>query len=148
MSYTEKVLIKGSNKKVFDAISRNVQKWWGNTDVPVTAVGDEFTTSFGQTFWKFKIIVFEPNKKIVWNCIDARHIHEGYEGIEKEWIGTSVEWIFNVGSNNNETLLLFTHNGLKPELNCYEICTPAWEMFVTKSLKSFVETGKGMPFLS
>jgi hypothetical protein len=148
MSYTEKVLIKGSRKQVFDAISRHVQEWWGNTDSQVTAVGDEFTTSFDKTYWKFKISEFEHNSKIVWNCIDARHIHTGYDGIEKEWEGTSVEWMLEEGSDKNETLLHFAHNGLKSDLNCYEICTPAWEMFVTKSLKNFIETGKGMPSLS
>jgi len=147
MSYQTKVLIKGSKKQVFDAISQHVQKWWGNTDNPVNAIGDEFTTSFGSTFWKFKISEFEPNSKIVWNCIDAKHIHTGYNGIEKEWEGTFVEWVLEEKAQN-ETILYFAHNGLVPELNCYEICFPAWERFVTQSLKSFVETGKGMPHLS
>jgi uncharacterized protein YndB with AHSA1/START domain len=147
MSYTEEVLIKASNKQVFDAISQHVQKWWGNTDCSVRAIGDEFTTTFDKTYWKFKITEFEADIKIVWSCIDARHIHTGYEGIEKEWVGTSVEWILEE-SGKDETLVLFKHNGLVPELNCYEICFPAWEMFVTRSLKSFVETGIGMPYLS
>ncbi len=147
MSFTLKVSIKGNTKQVFEAISHNVQDWWGNTDYPVSSIGDEFTTSFGSTFWKFKISEFEPNSKIVWNCIDAKHIHTGYDGIEKEWIGTSVEWK-KEESIQGKTLLYFTHNGLVPELNCYEICFPAWERFVTQSLKSFVENGKGMPHLS
>ena len=147
MSYTTQVLIKGSKEQVFSAISKNVQKWWGNTDDPVAAVNDEFTTSFDQTFWKFKIAEFEPFSKIVWNCIDARHIHSGYTGIEKEWLGTSVVWSLEEIAPT-ETLLHFTHDGLVPELNCYEICFPEWERFVTQSLKSFVESGKGMPHLS
>lgn len=147
MSYSEKVIINGSQKQVFDAISNQVQEWWGNTNNPVYAVGDEFTTRFDRTYWKFKISEFEPYNKIVWNCIEARHIHAGHEGIEKEWIGTSVEWVLEK-SSDKETLLHFVHNGLVPELNCYETCFPAWEMFVTKSLKSFIETGKGMPSLS
>ena len=148
MSYTEKVLIKGSSQQVFDAISTHVQDWWGNTNHPVMGVGDEFITSFDKTYWKFKISEFDSPTKIVWNCIDARHVHRGYEGIEREWIGTSVEWVLEEGQSKKETLLHFTHNGLVPDLNCYEICTPAWEMFVTKSLKRFVEHGKGMPHLS
>ena len=113
----------------------------------MSKLDDEFTTSFDKTFWKFKILEFKPNSKIVWQCIDAKHIHTGFDGIEKEWIGTNVEWNLEEKSHN-ETILNFTHNGLVPELNCYEICYPAWERFVTQSLKSFVETGKGMPHLS
>lgn len=147
MSYTTNVKIKANSETVFNAITQSVQEWWGNTNSVVSKVGDEFTTSFGKTFWKFKISKFEPNSRIVWNCIDAKHIHTGYDEIEKEWIGTFVEWNLKERSEN-EILLYFTHNGLTSELNCYEICTPAWESFVTQSLKSFVETGRGMPHLS
>ena len=148
MSYSTEVLIKGPASEVYTAISSQIEKWWGRTDYPVTKVGDEFTTSFDQTHWKFKITEFEPNKRIVWNCIDAKHIHEGYNGIEKEWLGTCVEWNLKETSDGKETQLHFIHNGLVSDLNCYEICYPAWEMFVTKSLKKFVETGEGMPYLA
>ena len=147
MSYATKVLIRGNKEKVFDAISQHVQKWWGNTDSQVFKIGDEFTTSFDSTYWKFKISEYRPFSLITWDCIDAKHIHSGYNGIEKEWIGTSVNWSLEE-IDKNETLLNFTHNGLTPELNCYEICYPAWERFVTQSLKKFVETGIGMPHLS
>lgn len=147
MSYTTKVSINGSSKQVFDAISNNVQEWWGNTDCSVKSIGDEFTTSFDSTYWKFKIIEFVPNSKIVWKCIDARHIHAGHDEIEKEWEGTFIEWNLEE-VDKNETVLHFAHNGLVPALNCYEICFPAWERFVAQSLKSFVETGKGMPHLA
>lgn len=147
MSYSQKVLINGTPEQIFDAIANHVQAWWGNTDNGVAAIGDEFTTSFDQTYWKFRITQFEPNAKIVWHCTDARHIHKGYDDIEKEWVGTSVEWNIEE-SNGQQTALNFAHNGLTSDLNCYKICTPAWEMFVTKSLKSFVETGKGMPVLT
>mgnify|MGYP000350774575 FL=1 len=147
MSYSTSVSIEASSEAVFNAIAQSVQKWWGNTNSAVSKLGDEFTTSFDKTFWKFKILEFKPNSKIVWQCIDAKHIHTGFDGIEKEWIGTNVEWNLEEKSHN-ETILNFAHNGLVPELNCYEICCPAWERFVTQSLKSFVETGKGMPHLS
>lgn len=146
MSYSQKVLIRGTSKQIFDAIANHVQKWWGNTDSSVSAIGDEFTTNFDKTYWKFRISEFKSNTKIVWECIDARHIHTGYDGIEKEWLGTLVEWTLEE-SGEQQTTLHFKHNGLTSDLNCYEICTPAWEMFVTKSLKSFIETGKGMPIL-
>ena len=146
MSYSTNVFINARPEPVFKAITKHVQEWWGNTDSPVSKQGDVFTTSFASTFWKFEISELDENTRIVWNCIDARHIHEGYDGIEKEWVGTSVEW--NIETKEDGTLLSFTHNGLVPELNCYEICYPAWERFVTQSLKSYVETGEGMPFLS
>ena len=145
MPFKQSAFIEGSNQQVFEAISRHVREWWGHTDATVDKVGDEFTTSFDQTYWKFRISELNRFDKIVWECIDARHIHTGYDGIEKEWLGTSVEWVLE--SIETGTLLHFTHDGLEPDLNCYKICKPAWELFVTQSLKSFVETGKGMPSL-
>ena len=147
MSYSTSVLIEANSEAIFNAITQSVQEWWGNTDSVSSKLDDEFTTSFGKTFWKFKIVELKRNSKIVWECIDAKHIHAGYDGIEKEWIGTKVEWFLEVKSQN-ETILNFVHNGLVPELNCYEICWPAWKRFATQSLKNFVETGKGMPHLS
>ena len=147
MSYNKKVLISSDSKEIFTAINQNVQQWWGNTDTPVSKVGHEFTTCFDKTYWKFRIIDLTPYRKIVWKCFEARHVHNGYNDIEKEWVGTFVHWtIESISSKESE--LSFSHDGLTPDLNCYEICTPAWDRFVTQSLKSFVETGVGMPHLS
>ncbi len=146
MSFNLQVEINTDSNKVFEAITNHVQDWWGNTDKAFSAIGDEFTTSFDKTYWKFKIAELDPNSKIVWECIEANHVHDGYEKIQTEWEGTSVEWLIEQESPN-KTILTFAHNGLEPNLNCYEVCTPAWEMFVTKSLKKFVETGRGTPAL-
>ncbi|OJJ17280.1 hypothetical protein BKI52_31765 [marine bacterium AO1-C] len=147
MSYTQQVSILSDSEKIFNAITQHIPKWWGNTDSPVSKVGDEFITSFDKTYWKFRIAELIPGKKIIWECIEAKHIHNGYDNIEKEWLGTFVNWTIDHVSEK-ESKLLFSHDGLTSDLNCYEICTPAWDRFVTQSLKSFVETGKGMPHLS
>ena len=146
MSFTLQVGINAASDKVFEAITKHVKDWWGTTDKTVTSVGDEFTTRFDKTYWKFRISELELNSKIEWKCIEAHHVHEGYENIEKEWEGTWVKWLIHQESPD-WTTLTFTHNGLESNLNCYGICTPAWEMFVTKSLKKFVESGQGMPAL-
>ena len=89
--------------------------------------------------------VYKPDHKLVWRCVKANHVVKGYEGIEEEWLNTSVEWTLN--TNGTGTTVQFIHNGLRPELNCYEICSTAWEMFVSQSLKRYIETGKGTPVL-
>jgi len=145
-NYKQSVIIAGTPKDVFAAIATQVQQWWGNTDTPVFAVNDEFTTSFGNTYWKFKITAFIPGEKIYWECIEAVHIHEGYENIEREWVGTTAKW--ELESQGHLTKVSFEHDGLTEALNCYEVCEPAWDRFITSSLKQFVETGKEMPHIS
>ncbi|HEX8958974.1 MAG TPA: hypothetical protein VF770_04050, partial [Solirubrobacterales bacterium] len=38
-----------------------------------------------------------------------------------------------------------THVGLVPAWACYDVCRDAWGMYVRDSLRSLIETGKGMP---
>lgn len=116
MSYKQEVIINARPEKVFDAIAKDVQKWWGFTNSPVNKVGDEFTTRFSPTYWKFRISEFLPGEKISWECIDATHVHRGYENIEKEWVGTVASW--ELKSENEQTKVNFSHNGLTTELNC------------------------------
>ena len=45
----------------------------------------------------------------------------------------------------NKTELRFTHKGLVPRYECFEICSNAWTHYVQQSLAGLVNTGKGMP---
>lgn len=42
---------------------------------------------------------------------------------------------------------MFTHEGLTHDDECYETCANAWSMFVNGSLKAFIETGRGAPYV-
>ncbi len=46
----------------------------------------------------------------------------------------------------SSTLLHFEHEGLTPQLECYQICEDGWGHFLKTSLNKLVETGKGEPF--
>jgi hypothetical protein len=54
--------------------------------------------------------------------------------IEKtdEWVGTKV--IFEISERNGKTQLVFTHEGLTPEVECYDSCAPAWSMYLQDKL--------------
>ena len=42
-----------------------------------------------------------------------------------------------------ETRLTFTHEGLTPDVECYKACKPGWTHWITRSLFSYLTTGKG-----
>ena len=44
-----------------------------------------------------------------------------------------------------QTKVKFTHEGLVPEYECYNVCHDAWTGFIQKSLKNLINTGKGGP---
>lgn len=146
MFYRQTVEINAKAEAVFNALSQEIPSWWGQTDQAILRIGDEFTISFGATFWKFKISQFEPNKGMSWQCVDAHHVHEGLSNIEEEWIGTEVHW--KLQEQTNQIQLIMEHEGLSKQLNCYGVCEPAWDHFILDSLKSYLETGKGKPHLA
>lgn len=137
MNYQQNVSINADTSSVFKALTEQLELWWGKTDFPVQKVNDEFTIWFGDAFWKFRIEEFIPDQKLTWKCID------GQPEFNNEWVGTTCFW--EIKPNESETELSFTHDGLTPEFKCYDICAPTWDMFITQSIKSFLEIGKGTP---
>lgn len=60
-----------------------------------------------------------------------------------EWTGTKIS--FEISQKDNKTLLRFTHVGLVPDYECYDMCTDAWTNYIKNSLRDLVTKGKGQP---
>jgi hypothetical protein len=60
---------------------------------------------------------------------------------KKEWLNTKL--IFDFNESNGTTTLTFTHEGLTPDIECYKLCEPGWNHWITRSLFSYFTTGKG-----
>ena len=46
---------------------------------------------------------------------------------------------------NRKSHLHFTHTGLK-QLECVDICTSDWDIFLNESLRGYLEQSKGQPW--
>ena len=94
------------------------------------------------TSWKMTVSESIPNRSLVWTVTEANH---DLEGITKkdEWKGTFIKW--KIVENEAGSKVTFTHQGLLPELECFEICQAGWGYFLG-SLKDYLETGKGYPY--
>lgn len=130
-------------QKVFQAIT-NVRSWWSGyyeeeIEGRTEKLNDEFTfrAGAGAHFSKHKLIEVVPDKKIVWLTTAGQ-----LNFIEKgdEWVGTKV--IFEITSKGDKTQLTFTHEGLTPEIECYESCTPAWTGYLEHKLLPLINTDK------
>lgn len=136
--YRQLISIKTSKKLAFTALTKGIDHWWGEVDHPAGAVGDVFTVSWGEPWYKFKIVEYEPFSKITWECVDANQIIEGLEGVEKEWVGTKLIWqIENTGDDMVQ--ISVEHNGLVPEFICFNFCSSTWDHFINESLKNYLE---------
>jgi hypothetical protein len=139
--FTSTILVDQSPSAAFNAIT-NVRGWWseeieGNTN----QLNAEFDYHFEDVHrCKIKIIEMIPDKKVVWL------VEENYFKFTKdksEWTGTKI--IFDIMEKDHKTAIRFTHQGLVPEYECYDICKGAWTTYIQKSLYSLITTGKGQP---
>lgn len=105
--------------------------------------GNRFTVYFGESvFKKMNVMELVQDRKVVWFVEDSM-INIPELTNKKEWIGTTIIW--EMEQDNTGIHLHLTHVGLNPGFECYEICSLGWNEF-TRSLRSYLETGEGMPY--
>ena len=140
-SYTTSFTVDRTPPEVFDAVN-DVRSWWMTTvDGENHAVGDEFSYRVpGVHFCKMRVTGLVPGEKVVWQVIDNQM---GFITDQNEWIGTEIR--FELTEKDGATELRFTHDGLVPSYECFEICQNAWTFYVGQSLRSLAATGVGEP---
>jgi uncharacterized protein YndB with AHSA1/START domain len=144
--FTLTLLVDQSPKEVFNAI-KNVRGWWsglyseefeGRTD----KLNEEFTFRAGEGahYSKQKLIEIIPDKKLVWLVTDSNLT---FLENKTEWTGTKI--IFEISKKGNKTQIRFTHEGLVPEVECYDSCAPAWTQYLKEKLRNVISKDKKAP---
>jgi hypothetical protein len=140
-NFTATFTVDQTPEEAFAAIN-NVRGWWseeieGSTD----ELGDEFTYRYKDVHvCKMKLTEAIPGKKVVWLVLDN---YFNFTEDKTEWKGTTIT--FEISKKDDKTEIHFTHLGLVPEYECFEICSNAWGSYVNGSLRSLIATGKGKP---
>jgi hypothetical protein len=139
--FTTTFLVDQSPQVAFEAIN-NVRGWWSEEiEGDTNRLGAEFNYHYRDVHrCSFKITEFVPDKKVVWHVLDN---YFNFVKDKTEWIGTDV--IFEIAKRGNKTQVHFTHAGLVPTYECYEVCSNAWGSYITGSLRDLITTGKGQP---
>lgn len=155
--FTTTIVVDQTPKEAFNAINI-VRGWWseeieGSTD----KLNDEFNYHFEDIHrCQMKLIEIIPDKKVVWLVMDnyfkpgifdeAAHHLPGNDRITKdqnEWTGTKIS--FEISRKDNKTQIRFTHFGLVPGYECFDVCSNGWNHYIQQSLVSLITTGKGQP---
>jgi hypothetical protein len=139
--FTTTFTVDQTPDEVFKAIN-NVRGWWSEEiEGTIDKLGAEFTYHYEDVHrCKMKITEFVPGKKVVWLVLDN---YFNFTEDKTEWKGTKV--IFEVSEKDAKTQLRFTHEGLVPEYECFNVCSNAWGSYINGSLRGLIETGKGHP---
>jgi hypothetical protein len=61
-----------------------------------------------------------------------------------DWVGTTPAFTLSRSSAGGCDLE-FRHEGLSPQLECYDMCQTGWDQYLP-SLRAYLETGTGHPF--
>ena len=139
--FTTSIIVDQSPQEVFNAVT-NVRGWWSEQIEGNTAKqNDEFKYHYEDIHrCKVKLIEVIPNQKIVWLIEDN---YFKFTEDETEW--TNTKPIFEISEKDGKTQLRFTHFGLVPDYECFDICRDSWTNYIQNSLKKLITTGKGEP---
>jgi hypothetical protein len=140
-SLTTTFTVDQSPAEAFAAIN-NVRGWWsGQIEGSTDELGAEWTYRYEDVHLsKQKITEFVPGKKVVWEVLDG---YLNFVEDKTEWKGTKIT--FDIAQVGDKTEVRFTHLGLVPDYECFELCSNAWGFYINGSLRSLIATGKGQP---
>jgi hypothetical protein len=138
-SFTTALVVDQTAKEVFNAIN-NVRGWWSEDVKGITdKLHEEFSYHYEDIHRaKIRIVEFVPDQKVVWHVVDN---YFNFTKDKNEWTDTKI--IFEIEKKGKKTQLRFTHLGLVPSYECYEICNDAWTNYIQGSLHKLITTGKG-----
>lgn len=121
--------------KVYDAITtqQGLASWWTTGVTAKPEVGSIASFRFiPEHLMEMKIIKLVKDKRIEWECVTG----------DKQWVGTKL--IFSIEPEKDSINLRFSHIGWREATDFYAVCNYHWGLYM-KSLKTFIETGKGNP---
>ena len=142
-NFTTTLVVDQTPEQVFNAV-RNVRGWWSGYyseefNGATEKLDDVFTfrAGNGAHYSKQKLVEVIPNKKVVWLITDS---NLSFLDKKDEWTGTKVS--FDISKKDNKTELVFTHEGLTPEIECYNSCAPAWSQYLKNKLLPLITSAK------
>ena len=139
--YTSTILVDQPPAIAFNAI-KNFRAWWSEE---IEGSTDQLNETFFYHYkdvhlCKIKLIELIPDKKLVYQVLENEF---SFTKDKTEWVGTKL--IFDITKEGDKTNVKFTHEGLVPEYECYNVCNDAWTGYIQGSLKNLIITGKGKP---
>ena len=144
-SFTTTLSVEATPDGAYAAIN-DVRGWWSqDVDGRTDTVGAVFAfrgNLEGRNVHRAQIEVAElvPGERVVWHVVDN---WMGFIQDQSEWKDTRI--VFDISPTAAGAQIGFTHVGLVPAYECYDVCFNAWTFFIQDSLRALIATGHGQP---
>lgn len=138
INFTTTILVDQTPKEVFEAVIVP-QKWWsGDFEGNTKDLGGEFTYRYKDLHYsKQNVAELIQDQKVVWLVTESQL---NFLEDKSEWTGTKI--VFEISKQGDKTRLVFTHQGIHPEIECYGACSTAWSQLINQSLYSLITAGE------
>ena len=122
-------------EEVYDALTTDIglSAWWTTTTEAKPEVESHTVFHFSEEYQKtMRVVELLPNRRVLWECIEG----------DVQWLGTTIAFEIEPVAGGIE--LRFYHAGWEAQTELFGHCNYHWAIYL-KSLKSYLETGKGNP---
>src|SRR5262249_19450852 len=128
-------------EEVFDAIN-NVRGWWSeNIEGGTDKIGDEFNYRYQRIHrCRIKVTELVRGERVAWRVV-ANYFDFTHD--QAEWPDTEIH--FDIAARDGKTEIHFSHVGLDPQYECYDVCASSWGFYLYTSLRALIRTGQGLP---
>lgn len=137
--YSKQIHIDADPEKVFGTLTNVAEfgSWWA----PATGgagEGGELRITFEGIEDPLVLRVRRASRPsvVIWDVAAT--------SVLPEWVGTALAFTL-ARSDQGGCDLLFQHEGLGPELECFDMCRAGWDQYIP-SLRDYLETGTGNPY--
>jgi Activator of Hsp90 ATPase homolog 1-like protein len=140
-SFTAAFSVDQTPEEAFRAIS-NVRGWWsedieGGTDKE----GSEFTYRYKDAHrCRIRVTGLVTGERVDWRVLDN---YFDFTRDKSELNDTEIH--FEITARDGQTEVRFTHVGLVPEYECFDVCSSSWDFYLSTSLRALIRTGHGLP---
>ncbi|MFI6595314.1 SRPBCC domain-containing protein [Nonomuraea sp. NPDC050536] len=140
-NFTTTFTVDRTPHEAFEAIT-NVGGWWSQEVEGVTdQVGGEFYHRYKDVHRStIRVTELVPGRKVAWRVLDN---YFNFIEDQAEWKDTEI--VFEISEKDGGAEVRFTHVGLVPQYECYDVCSNAWGGYLGGSLRNLINTGKGQP---
>jgi hypothetical protein len=139
--FTTSIVVDQAPEDVFNSIN-NVRGWWSeNIEGDTDRLNADFSYSYKDNhICKIRVTELIPGRKVTWKVLDN---YFDFTKDRHEWKGSSI--VFEISKKDQQTQVKFTHVGLNPGNECFDVCKDAWSDYIRNSLRKLITTGKGKP---